>query len=120
MKQIILKYYLSKNGVLYYKREGRESHYVQTILRNLGTTETNKYMLEKMGVIFDYPKPVELITFLLFLFTKKDSVILDFFAGSGSTLHATMLLNKDGGKRQCISVTNNESQICEKNYKRTI
>jgi len=43
-----------------------------------------------------------------------DSVILDFFAGSGTTLHATMKLNaEDGGSRQCILVTNNENNICE-------
>ena len=40
--------------------------------------------------------------------------ILDFFAGSGTTLHATMQLNaEDGGHRQCILVTNNENNICE-------
>lgn len=40
--------------------------------------------------------------------------ILDFFAGSGTTLHATMQLNKDdGGHRKCILVTNNENHICE-------
>ena len=40
--------------------------------------------------------------------------ILDFFAGSGTTLHATMQLNaEDGGKRKCILVTNNENNICE-------
>jgi adenine-specific DNA-methyltransferase len=46
--------------------------------------------------------------------SKKDSTILDFFAGSGTTLHATMQLNaEDGGHRQCILVTNNENGICE-------
>ncbi|HAS10497.1 MAG TPA: site-specific DNA-methyltransferase [Acidimicrobiaceae bacterium] len=40
---------------------------------------------------------------------KPDAVVLDFFAGSGTTAHAVMRLNKqDGGRRQCISVTNNE------------
>lgn len=40
--------------------------------------------------------------------------ILDFFAGSGTTLHATMQLNaEDGGHRKCILVTNNENNICE-------
>ena len=40
---------------------------------------------------------------------KSDAVILDFFSGSGTTAHAVMRLNKqDGGRRQCISVTNNE------------
>ena len=42
------------------------------------------------------------------------STILDFFAGSGTTLHATMQLNaEDGGQRKCILVTNNENNICE-------
>lgn len=45
---------------------------------------------------------------------RDNSVILDFFAGSGTTLHATMQLNaEDGGNRQCILVTNNENNICE-------
>ena len=45
---------------------------------------------------------------------KKRLSILDFFAGSGTTLHATMQLNaEDGGNRQCILVTNNENKICE-------
>ena len=44
----------------------------------------------------------------------KSLSILDFFAGSGTTLHATMQLNaEDGGHRKCILVTNNENNICE-------
>lgn len=44
----------------------------------------------------------------------KNALILDFFAGSGTTLHATMQLNaEDGGNRQCIMVTNNENNIAE-------
>ena len=44
----------------------------------------------------------------------RNPLILDFFAGSGTTLHATMQLNaEDGGRRQCILVTNNENNICE-------
>lgn len=63
---------------------------------------------------FSNPKPVGLITFIEKLSTSKCSTILDFFAGSGTTLHATMQLNaEDGGHRQCILVTNNENGICE-------
>ena len=63
---------------------------------------------------FSYPKPVALIKHCLSIGSKIDSIILDFFAGSGTTLHATMQLNKeDGGHRQCILVTNNENNICE-------
>lgn len=63
---------------------------------------------------FDYPKPTELIKELINQSSKNNSTILDFFAGSGTTLHATMQLNaEDGGHRQCILVTNNENNICE-------
>ena len=100
-----LKFYLSKNGVIYYYRGNRKSHYVQSILENMGTTETNKYMLERIGLKFDYPKPVELITFLINLFTDKNDIVLDSFAGSGTTAHAVLNLNKaDGGNRKFILI----------------
>ena len=63
---------------------------------------------------FNYPKPTSLPRILIWLSSENDSTILDFFAGSGTTLHATMQLNaEDGGHRQCILVTNNENNICE-------
>lgn len=65
---------------------------------------------------FDFPKPSKFIKQLLSISirTKPNATILDFFAGSGTTLHATMQLNaEDGGHRQCILVTNNENGICE-------
>ena len=64
--------------------------------------------------IFSYPKPVSLIKYILSISSNQSAIILDFFAGSGTTLHATMKLNsEDGGHRQCILVTNNENNICE-------
>ena len=67
-----------------------------------------------LGQRFNNPKPIELMSDLLVLGGTNSSIILDFFAGSGTTLHATMQLNKeDGGHRQCILVTNNENKICE-------
>ena len=66
--------------------------------------------------IFTSPKPTILLIELLKLVSLpgKTTTILDFFAGSGTTLHATMQLNaEDGGHRQCILVTNNENGICE-------
>ena len=69
---------------------------------------------------FSYAKPIELIKLFINLIANKKGIILDFFAGSGTTLHATMQLNaEDGGHRQCILVTNNENNICEEvTYKR--
>lgn len=63
---------------------------------------------------FSNPKPIGLVNYLLNTIIDKDISILDFFAGSGTTLHAVLSLNaKDGGHRQCILVTNNENGICE-------
>lgn len=78
-----------------------------------------KAQIELKGVLpnvkFETPKPLAVIKRIEELSTKGDSIILDFFAGSGTTLHATMQLNaEDGGHRKCILVTNNENNICEK------
>lgn len=63
---------------------------------------------------FDFPKSLNLIIDILKLSTKKDSTVLDFFAGSGTTGHAVLELNKqDGGNRKFILCTNNENKICE-------
>ncbi|MCH8534121.1 MAG: site-specific DNA-methyltransferase [Flavobacteriaceae bacterium] len=54
---------------------------------------------------FDYPKPTKLINHLITISTKNDDLILDFFAGSGTTAHAVIALNaQDGGNRKSISV----------------
>ena len=59
---------------------------------------------------FDFPKSIHLVSDILRLTSKPDSVILDFFAGSGTTGHAVLGLNKeDGGTRQFILCTNNEN-----------
>ncbi|MDP2433348.1 MAG: DNA methyltransferase [Pseudomonadota bacterium] len=60
---------------------------------------------------FPYPKSLYAVEDALrfFVANKPDAVVLDFFSGSGTTAHAVMRLNRqDGGRRQCISVTNNE------------
>lgn len=64
--------------------------------------------------LFNYPKPLEFLTQILLISSQKYSTILDFFAGSGTTGHAVMQLNKeDGGNRKYILCTNNENNICE-------
>ena len=65
-------------------------------------------------------KPLSLLNRLLKISVGKNSTILDFFAGSGTTGHAVAQLNKeDGGNRKYILCTNNENNICEEvTYKR--
>ena len=64
---------------------------------------------------FPFPKSIYAVKDCIEACTyKKDAIILDFFAGSGTTGHAVLELNKeDGGTRQFILVTNNENGICE-------
>lgn len=64
-----------------------------------------------IGKRFNYPKSLYAVqdTLRFFVANKPDALIVDFFAGSGTTLHAVNLLNaEDGGHRRCILVTNNE------------
>ncbi len=71
--------------------------------------------LIKMGIKFSFSKPRQLVERLIEITNKKnnDIYILDFFAGSGTTAHATLGLNKeDGGNRTFILCTNNEANIC--------
>ncbi|MCM3907954.1 site-specific DNA-methyltransferase [Trueperella bernardiae] len=57
------------------------------------------------GKIFDFPKPLQLLKTLIAQGAHSDSLVLDFFAGSGTTAHAVLTLNaEDGGNRRCISV----------------
>ena len=90
---------------------------MKTIWDDIETTTNGTSLLKSIfsGVSpFSNPKPIELLNRILCLGSTKSSTILDFFAGSGTTLHATMQLNaEDGGQRQCILVTNNENKICE-------
>lgn len=76
---------------------------------------SSKRLRDLMGYdAFPFPKDEEIIKEKLKSFSTEKSLILDFFAGSGTTLHATMQLNaEDGGNRRCILVTNNENNICE-------
>lgn len=70
------------------------------------------------GRSFPYPKSLYAVEDALrfFISDKPNAVVLDFFAGSGTTAHAVMRLNRqDGGQRQCISITNNEVAADEHN-----
>ncbi len=68
---------------------------------------------------FDYPKTTYLLKKIIKFAAKKDSVILDYFAGSGTTGHAVLDINKeDDGNRKFILCTNNELNGLEKEFKK--
>lgn len=69
-----------------------------------------------LGKRFDYPKSIYAVhdTLSFFVGNNPNALIIDFFAGSGTTLHAVNLLNaEDNGNRRCVLVTNNEMSVEE-------
>lgn len=120
-------YFNYEKGKVYYKKRDEDYQKSENVFYNLllehGSLAVAKDELESVlgdRELFDTPKPLSLLSHLIFIASTKTSIILDFFAGSGTTMHAVMQLNKeDGGHRQCILVTNNENKICEEvTYKR--
>ena len=91
----------------------------------IDTNEGAKKDLEKIfgKFVFDYPKPVSLIQFFINLIENKNSIILDSFAGSGTTAHAVLNLNKQGqGNRKfiLIEMENYAETITAERVKRVI
>lgn len=89
------------------------------------TDEAKKEMLNIFGgkTTFDTPKPTRLLQFILTIATNKDSIILDSFAGSGTTAHAVLNMNKaDGGNRKfiCIEMMDYTDTITAERVKRVI
>lgn len=111
---------MSKDGYVEgYYPEGKPT--MPTTVWNRPTHNATQYGTNLLTSIFgsqkfDYPKSLYAVADCLrfVIGNKRDAKVLDFFAGSGTTLHATMMLNEeDGGNRQCILVSNDESNICE-------
>lgn len=101
--QEIISIFFKKNGIPYYRKRRNilVLNSVQSNLPNSGLKDLNKLNIFN----FNNPKPIELILKLLSYFTSKDSLILDSFAGSGTTAHAVMELNKrDKGNRKFITI----------------
>ena len=91
---------------------------LETVIDFLGTTSSAKDEIAALfggRTAFATPKPMKLIKEFVRAASEIDSIVLDFFAGSGTTGHAVMDLNKeDGGSRKFILITNNENKYeCE-------
>jgi adenine-specific DNA-methyltransferase len=86
--------------------------------KKVGYTGSGAKALEALGfekTDFIYTKPVELIAHILDMASTPNSLVLDFFAGSGTTAESVFFANKqDNGNRKFILCNNNENNICEK------
>lgn len=101
---------LSKQLVLSYKKQNYDPEVPPNLIDDsvgVNTTEEAGKLIEKIfgKKVFDYPKDVSLIEYLLSFICDSDSIILDSFAGSGTTAHAVLNLNrKDNGCRSFILI----------------
>ena len=100
------------------RRLDEDSSKFYSIIKCLNKDGVNELKGFSLEATFDYPKPVQLIKDLVSgatFFKKKNApIVLDFFAGSGTTGQAVLELNKeDGGNRHFILCTNNENGICD-------
>ncbi|MBE6518245.1 MAG: site-specific DNA-methyltransferase [Thermoplasmata archaeon] len=95
------------------------------LYQDVGHTDESKKEINAIlgSNVFDTPKPVRLITQILKIATDKDSIVLDSFAGSGTTAHAVMKLNsEDGGNRRyiCVEMLDYAETITAKRIKTVI
>ena len=101
-----------QNGVLFEKEAD-----VPETFDCFGTTSSAKDEINELFGRRDYfstPKPLKLMKEFVRMTTNKESIVMDFFAGSGTVGHAVCELNKeDGGNRKYILVSNSESNICK-------
>jgi adenine-specific DNA-methyltransferase len=98
-------FYLSKSGAIFYKKRRLEQQsHMLTVLRGLGTVQSASAKLAKMGIAFSYPKPTGLIEYLIKAWTSKGDIVLDYFAGSGTTGESAMNLGTHQGSRRFVLV----------------
>lgn len=107
----------NQKGVLSVYHKNRFSGKTKdTTIKKFDTRQQgNELLVNILGIKkFDYPKSLDMMKWIISKFNDKNALVLDFFAGSGTTGQAVLDLNKeDGGNRHFILCTNNENNICE-------
>jgi len=90
-----VEFYLSEKGVIYYRKHRDRARNILSVIREQGTTERMRSELEsEYGIPFQYPKPKELMSYLIKI-GAPEGIVMDFFAGSATTAHAIV----EGGAR---------------------
>ncbi len=130
-KEETMQEHLRNNRIYFGKNENcvpQYKRYLDTVTTDIvkslieDNTDGKKEIMKIFNnkAVFNNPKPTTLLRTLINMMSKDDITVLDFFAGSGTTGHAVLELNKeDGGNRKFILCTNNENNICEEiTYKR--
>lgn len=91
---------ISNSGAIENLKSRTEASHVVSSLFNMGSTQNMSSELKKMGFDFDYPKSLSLIEYLISIVNGENFVVLDSFAGSGTTAQAVLNLNKKDNKNR--------------------
>jgi len=100
------RFVISRTGAIEaIKTRTKSQSHVISVIREAGTTQSTSEDLLDMGITFEFPKPKELVSYLVSMVADKSAIVLDSFAGTGTTAHAVLELNsRDGGNRRFILV----------------
>lgn len=101
----LTRFVLTGTGAIESIKTREQPSHVISVVSSVGSTQAQSAELMEMGFRFPFPKPVNLIKYLVSMIDDKNCLVLDSFAGSGTTAHAVLKLNsEDGGTRKFITV----------------
>lgn len=101
----LTRFELTKTGAIELVKQRNDPSHVISILSGLGSTQNMSNELKKANITFSFPKPTSLLEYIINFYVEEDSIVLDSFAGSGTTAHAVLNMNKkDGGERKFILI----------------
>ncbi|MBN1064501.1 site-specific DNA-methyltransferase [Clostridium botulinum] len=101
----LTRFELTKTGAIEQVKKRNDPSHVISVLSGLGSTQNMSNELKKANIEFTFPKPTSLLEYIINFYTDEESIILDSFAGSGTTAHAVLNMNKiDNGKRKFILI----------------
>ncbi len=113
-----IEFYINASAAVRYRKERDYARNILSVLKGFGTTEKSKTELKKDGIYFDYPKPVNLIKYLIQIGCESEErIVLDFFAGSGSTAQALYNLDEEETKTRQFILVQLDEAIKNKNDK---
>ncbi len=99
------RFVLTPSGAIESIKDREEASHVISVISGVGSTQSQSVELAEMGFSFPFPKPVDLIKYLLGMHSDANGLVMDSFAGSGTTAHAVLKQNaEDGGGRRFILV----------------
>jgi DNA modification methylase len=104
---------LSKTGAIecIKQRSNAQSHVI-SVIKEVGSTQQASQRLADMNIKFDYPKPIGLISYLIEMIKDRSAIVMDFFAGSGTTGQAVLELNKKDKSVRRFILIEMDSNIC--------